>query len=250
MARPRILLVPTVTQVEWTIKPLLEEWAEVASYDAPGVGDEPATEVTQEAVVARGLSEIERRGWEDCVVAGDEAGAAQAIRIAGARPSAIRALVLGHAALSFHRTGERPALNGDVFDALLQVARTDYRSFVRALSQITQNAYDDEMVDRFMERVPRELAVGYYEQMFSAPGGGGLERTLRGLRVPMLFVEHRGCLGWTPESFKDAVAAFPEAATASVEIKPSCAPEFAEILRGFCDGLPAQTETAPAERAG
>ncbi|MGH2982748.1 MAG: hypothetical protein ACRDK5_00605, partial [Solirubrobacterales bacterium] len=84
MARPRILLVPTVTEVEWAIKSLLEEWAEVASFDAPGVGGEPATETTQEAIVARGLAEIEGRGWEDCVIVGDEAGAVQAVRIAGA----------------------------------------------------------------------------------------------------------------------------------------------------------------------
>ena len=41
MAKPsphRVLLVPTVTEVEWKIKPLLEEWADVASFDAPGSG--------------------------------------------------------------------------------------------------------------------------------------------------------------------------------------------------------------------
>ena len=43
MDRPRVLLVPTLTEVEWKIRPLIEEWAEVASFDAPGVGDEPAT---------------------------------------------------------------------------------------------------------------------------------------------------------------------------------------------------------------
>jgi hypothetical protein len=184
------------------------------------------------------------------VVVGDEAGTAQAVRIAGARPAAVSALALGHPALSFERTGSRPALNGDILDALIQVARTHYRSFVRALCQATHGAYDDEMADRYMERVPQELALGYLEKMLTPRDAEQLEPTLRGLRVPMLFVEHRGCIGWTPESFKDAVAAFPDAATASVEIKPSCAPEFAEILRGFCEGLPAQTETAPAERAG
>ena len=249
MERPRILLVPTVTEVEWVIKPLLEEWAEVSSFDAPGVGREPATETTQEAIVARGLSEIERRGWDHCVIVGDEAGAAQAVRIAAARPAVVRALVLGHAALSFERTGPRPALNGDVFDALLQVARTDYRSFVRALSQITQHAYDDEMADRYMERVSQEIALGYIERMLSAQDAEQLEPMLRSLRVPMLFVEHRGCLGWTAESFEDAVAAFPEATTASVEIKPNCSPEFAEILKGFCEGLAEEAEAAGAKRA-
>jgi hypothetical protein len=183
------------------------------------------------------------------VIVGDEAGAVQAVRIAGARPSVVRALALGHPALSFEREGPRPALNGDVFDALMQVARTDYRSFVRALCQLTQHAYDDEMADRYMERVPQEVALGYLGHMLGVMGAQELEPTLRSLRVPMLLVEHRDCIGWTAESFKDAVAAFPEAATASVEIKPSCAPEFAEILKGFCEGLPERAETARAERA-
>jgi hypothetical protein len=38
MRRPRILLVPHFSELDWRIKPLLEEWAQVASFDAPGVG--------------------------------------------------------------------------------------------------------------------------------------------------------------------------------------------------------------------
>ena len=144
--------------------------------------------------------------------------------------------MLGHAALSFERTGERPALNGDVFDALIQLARTDYRSFVRALSQITQHAYDDEMADRYMERVSQEVALRYIEPMLSAQDAEQLEPTLRGLEVPMLFVEHRGCIGWTAESFEDAVAAFPEATTATVKIKPSCAPSSPRSSRDSARG--------------
>jgi hypothetical protein len=41
MPRPRILLVPHFSDLEWRIKPLLEGWAQVASFDAPGVGGEP-----------------------------------------------------------------------------------------------------------------------------------------------------------------------------------------------------------------
>jgi pimeloyl-ACP methyl ester carboxylesterase len=249
MGRPRILLVPTVTEVEWTIKPLLEEWAEVASFDAPGVGGEPATETTREAIVARGLAEIGRRRWDSCVIVGDEAGAVQAVRIAGATPRAVRAIALGHPALSFKRTGARRGLNGEVFDALLQVARTDYRSFVRALCQLTQHAYDDEMADRYMERVPQEVALPYMERMLSEADAEQVEPTLRELQVPMLLVEHRGCIAWTAESFDDAVAAFPEASTASVEIKPSCSPEFAEILKRFCEELPSR-EGIRAKQAG
>ena len=33
MDRPRVLLVPTLTEIEWKIRPLIEEWAE---YDLLG----------------------------------------------------------------------------------------------------------------------------------------------------------------------------------------------------------------------
>jgi hypothetical protein len=34
-------LVPTLSEIEWKIKPLIAGWADVASYDASGVGQEP-----------------------------------------------------------------------------------------------------------------------------------------------------------------------------------------------------------------
>jgi hypothetical protein len=52
-----LLLVPSFTELEWEpIRPQLEEWAEVASFDLPGVGDEPGAErLDREIVVNRGL---------------------------------------------------------------------------------------------------------------------------------------------------------------------------------------------------
>ena len=41
MARPRLFLVCEFTELQWAIKPQLEEWADVVSYDLPGVGTEP-----------------------------------------------------------------------------------------------------------------------------------------------------------------------------------------------------------------
>jgi hypothetical protein len=38
--KPRLLLVPAFTELQWMIKPELEEWADVAAYDPPGVGKE------------------------------------------------------------------------------------------------------------------------------------------------------------------------------------------------------------------
>ena len=75
MERPRLLLVPMLTELEWVIKPQLEEWAEVATYDAPGVGDEPPVEDPgSEATARRGLAEADRRGWDSFVVVADEFG--------------------------------------------------------------------------------------------------------------------------------------------------------------------------------
>jgi pimeloyl-ACP methyl ester carboxylesterase len=244
MSRPRILLVPTLTELEWTIKPLLQEWAEVASFDAPGVGDEPpADDATPGAVINRALAEIERREWDRCVVVGDEFGVPQAVRVAAARPDAVEALALGHATVSFRTEGRRPHLNGDVLEALTRMIQTDFRSYVRALSQVTQHAYDDEFAERYMERVPQEMAVAYEGALLSLEPAEGLEDILHSLDIPMLLVEHKGCLLWQREGFQDVVSAFPGASTASMTLKPSVSPEFAALLREFCASL---AERSPA----
>jgi pimeloyl-ACP methyl ester carboxylesterase len=239
MARPRILLVPTTTEVEWKIRPLLSEWAEVASFDAPGVGEEPMTTPTAEGIVQRGLAELDRLGWDSWVVVGDEIGASQAIRIAAARPEGLMGLALGHPSLSLSQSGTRPPVRSEMVDALVRMAETDFRSYVRALTQLTQQAYDDELADAYMERVDREAVVAYLPEVLGATAEEDLEPLLHSIDAPLLMVEHRGCLLWTPESFEDATAAFPEATTASMDLKPSVNPEFAELLREFCSSLPA-----------
>jgi pimeloyl-ACP methyl ester carboxylesterase len=237
VTRPRLLLMPTVSEVEWRIRPQLEEWAEVASFDAPGIGDEPAADrFGAGAIVERGLAELDARGWDRVVVVGDEIGAAQAIRLAGRRPEAVEAIALGHPALSLRSEGDRSPLNGDVVNALVQLARTDFRSYVRALSQLTQNAYDEELAQLYLDRVDRETVEAYLPAMFGPESEEDLEPVLRSLDVPMLLVEHEGCLMWTRTGYEDATAAFPQARTASMELKPSVNPEFAELLREFCEG--------------
>jgi pimeloyl-ACP methyl ester carboxylesterase len=238
MARPRLLLVPTATEVEWRIKPLLEVWADVASYNAPGVGGEPEPpELGPEVIAARGVEEIEKRGWDRCVVVGDEVGAASAAHVAGQAPERTAGLALGHAALSFARTGPRPPINAQVSEGLAQVARTDYRSFVRALSQATQGAYDEVFVQEYMQRVPQEYSSRWIDDLLLRSESEDLEPILRSLDAPLLLVEHRGCLMWTREGYEDAIAAFPTATTVSMEVKPSVNPEFAELLREFSDPL-------------
>src|SRR4051794_30594531 len=99
--RPRLLLVPQLTELEWLIKPALETWADVATYDAPGVGQEPDAEEFGPGVVAeRGLAELDHRGWDRCVLVLDEFGASAGIRLAAKRPEAVQAVAFGHARLS------------------------------------------------------------------------------------------------------------------------------------------------------
>ena len=93
--RPRILLVPMLTELEWPTKPLIEEWAEVASYDPPGVGAEPRRELSSASIVARGIEEIERLGWDGYFLAGDFWSNAAAVKIAVRRPGVRLALATG-----------------------------------------------------------------------------------------------------------------------------------------------------------
>jgi pimeloyl-ACP methyl ester carboxylesterase len=231
--RPRILLVPTVTELEWRIAPELAGWAEVATYDAPGVGQEPPVEPPEPAAVARrGLAEMERRGWERCIVVGDEVGAYNAMLLASLRPRAVAGIALGHPSLSGRTDGPRGPLNGAVVSALMQVLQVDYRSFARALTQVTREAYDDDTVERYVQRVPQATVAAYFDAML----GRDLDVESLGRELqdkPMLLAEHAECAMWTREGYEDMVAAFPQARTASFEVKPSASPEFAERLRQF-----------------
>jgi hypothetical protein len=220
---PPVLLVPVVTDLEWRIKPQIEEWTEVASYDAPGVGDEPPAEApTRRAIAERGIVEIERRGWERCVVVGDEFGAG---------------LALGHATLSLDTDGPRRPLTAEVLDTFVSMIRTSYRSYARALSQVTQGAYDDDFADRYMERVPQEVMRDYMGAIYGELPGERLEETLTGLDVPLLLAEHRPCLIFTPEGFEDIAARFPGARTCTCVEKPSVSPDFVAALRELCSAV-------------
>jgi pimeloyl-ACP methyl ester carboxylesterase len=245
MARPRLLLVPTITELEWLIRPLLEEWTEVAAYDAPGVGGEPAIDGPLfDGVARRGLEELDRRQWERCVVVADEFGAVSAVRLAQQRPELVLGLALGHACLSFRRGGERPSVNPGVFTAFMQLIRVDYRSFIREDLKIWDPRraghagpdFDlEELADRWIERVPQELAEAIADRLEAELEGlGDFEPALRSLGVPLLFAQHQGCVAFTAEGFEDAVAAFPEASIVRVPTGPNVSPEFAEALRQFC----------------
>jgi len=102
MSRPRLLLIPEFTELTWTIKPQLAEWAEVASYDPPGVGAEPlpkgdVSSLTREVIADRGLAELDRLGWDRCFLLADSWGIPVAVSIAERRPGSILGMALGHA---------------------------------------------------------------------------------------------------------------------------------------------------------
>ena len=250
MDRPRLLLVAQISELEWRIKPQLEEWADVASYDAPGVGDEPrADPMDMAALVARGLAEIDRHGWERCVIAGDEFASGIAIRIAAERPTAVAGLALGHACLTYSEDSGEAPLDAGVMSGFYQLLKTDYRSWVRAYTQVTKGAYDDETMERFLERVPADVARQIGAAVSELRTAKSTEATIAGLGVPLLLAEHRGCLVFRHEGYQAAVAAFPDAHTVSTTEKPNCSPVFADALRDFCEALtPAGTHTRPGGR--
>jgi pimeloyl-ACP methyl ester carboxylesterase len=241
MNRPRLLLVPEFTEVEWAaIRPNLEEWAEVASYDPPGVGDEPEAETfDREAIVQRGLEELDRRGWERCFAASDSWGIASAVQLAVARPDAVDGLALGHAKLSFRREGPGAPLNPGVYAALTELVAKDHEEFLRhGAVQVTGGSIDEEQAERMIKRFPRELMQRGWEMITRDDVSIG--ELLAQLECPLLFAKHEGCLGSTDEGFADAVAAFPRAQTVSVTDAPLTSAVFADALREFCEKTPAE----------
>lgn len=249
MTRPRLLLVPEFTELEWDgIRPRLEEWAEVASYDPPGVGDEPPPEkLERDVIVNRGLEELDRLGWDECFVATDSWGIASAVRLALARPEAILGMALGHTKLSHRREGDRAPVNGPVYEAMTELIRTDHEAFIRhGIAQATGGSIGEDLAERMLERFPDyDLMVASWEMITREDVEIGEQ--LARLDCPLLFAKHVGCLGSTEEGFDDAAAAFPEAKTIAVEDAPVSSEKFADALRQFCEQI-ARDRDLRAER--
>jgi pimeloyl-ACP methyl ester carboxylesterase len=239
MERPRLLLVPQVCTLDWPIASALAEWAEVAAYDAPGVGEEPsAGEIDRAAIARRGLDELDRLGWEHCILVADEFGVPTALRLARMRPEVVAGLALGHACLSHDVEGDRPPVSGAVLGLFVQVAHNDHRTWARHLTQVTQGAYDDDRAERYIERVPPKVAAQLARLL--QQNDPSMRETLEQLAargVPMLFARHDGCLLFTDEGYADAIEAFPAAITVSMSEKPSASPAFAQALHSFCLAL-------------
>jgi hypothetical protein len=236
-ARPRLLLVPLITELEWTIKPQIEEWAEVATFDVPGVGDEPPVEpLDRQAIIERALAELDRLGWDSNVLACVGWALPTGVRVAHARPESVEAMALGHARLVNRIEGERPTVNREVMEAFTQLAESNYKDFIRyGLTQVTHGSIGDELAARMLERVPLDIGRSVWEMNLrdSEP----FEHLIREIDVPLLFGKHEGCIGSTEEGFEDAVAAFPQARVVAVPDAPCVSPEFADALREFCLSL-------------
>jgi hypothetical protein len=238
MDRPRLLLIPEFTELEWeAIRPRLQEWAEVASFDPPGVSDEPPPEkLDREVIVNRGFKELDHLAWNECFLVTDSWGIPSALRVAIARPETIIGMALGHAKLSYRREGERAPVNGPVHDAMMELIRTDHEAFIRhGIAQSTGGSISEDLAQRMIRHVSRDLLMSGWEAITSEDED--IEALLARVDCPLLFAKHVGCLGSTEEGFDDAAAAFPEARTIEVEDAPASSEKFADAIREFCEDV-------------
>jgi hypothetical protein len=240
---------PEFTELEWeVIRPRLDEWAEVASFDPPGVGDEPECEMLdRQALVDRGLEGLDRLGWGECFLVTDSWCIPSAVRVAIARQQTVIGMALGHAKLSYRREGERAPVNGPVYDAMVELIRTDHEAFIRhGITQSTRGSISEDLAQRIIARVSRDLLVSRWEAITGEDEDIGA--LLAQVDCPLLFAKHVGCLGSTEEGFDDAAAAFPDARTVEVEDAPMSSEKFADALREFCEDVLA-TRTQERGRA-
>ncbi len=252
MSRPRLLLIPEFTELTWTIKPQLAEWAEVASYDPPGVGAEPVPEgdvssFTRELIADRGLEELDRLGWDRFFLLADGWAIPVAVAIAERRPGSILGMALGHAVVSIRRHGERPTMSAAVHDALTQLVQRDSEAFLRhGIAQSTAGSVSEDLAERMVERFPKELLTVGWEAVTAEDERFG--NVLRELDLPLLLAKHDGCLMSTDEGFEDARKALPHARAISVPAAPSTSEDFGVAVREFCEEISRRLATGPVER--
>jgi hypothetical protein len=222
---------PQWTDAEWTIRPLLEEWAEVGTCD-PALAAEHGP-VTRRSLVDVGLRRLDELGWRSFFIASDTFGTATAARIARDRRDSVEGIAIGHACPSWDLEGDRAPLRKELWEAMAQLMRQDVDSFIRyGITQLTQGAFDEDVARQMVERVPADNleAVWMLVRDEHEPIGELLAEADR----PLLLAKHEGCLMFTDEGFDDIVAAFPDARTIAAE-RPPCADErFARALREFC----------------
>jgi pimeloyl-ACP methyl ester carboxylesterase len=185
--------------------------------------------------VRRSLQEADRRGWDRFFVVADGWSSATAARVALERRDAVLGIALGHASLSFDAEHDRAPVNREVWAAMGQLLRQDHREFIRhGMVQVTRGSLTDDLARQMMERLPdRRLLELVWDELGTAHEPVG--EMLREIDAPLLFAQHQGCLTFTDEGFEDAVNAFPNARVLRVPQAPATSPEFAQILREFCE---------------
>lgn len=247
----RLLLVPSFTELEWGIRPQLEEWAEVATFDMPGTGEEPLPDglrrddftrgIDHDALMAwrdagavRALAEVERRDWKSFVVVTDSHGAPTAVRVAERSADGVLGLALGHASLSSDTEGDRAPMRGEIWAAFGQLASQGKEEFVRyGLAQMTRGGIAEDLADEMIERFhDMDLVAAMVDALGreSEPIGDHLAA----LDIPLLLAKHEDCLGRTDEGWEDIVAAFPDAQKVVCPETCSSSPSFAAALERFC----------------
>jgi hypothetical protein len=233
VTRPCLLLIPEFTKVQWAIRPELEEWADIASYDPPGVGGEPLDgPLTRKAIADRGLREIESLGWEKFFVVADGWAIAPAVRLAEQVPGRIMGLALGHARLSDRTEGPRAPTSKAVYEGMTELIDKDAIAFVRhGIVQSTRGSVDEDLAKEMVERFPEEVIRAGWRELTRDEEFGD---RLHALGLPMLLGKHQECLMSTEEGFQDAVAAFPDARTVATGGACCVDAAFAEALHSFC----------------
>jgi hypothetical protein len=230
--RARILYVPIFAAFELgQFAELAGSWADVESFDSPGCGsrrDEPPAGV--EGIAAAGAARLDELGWDSCVAVCDSHSQAAGAELA-LRDPRVRGLGVGHAALRYDVDGPEPTLSPGVHSAAGQLLETDYRSFVHAITQMTQGELGEEWTGVFMEEVPEQVA----RQGLAELPGQELLSCLRGEGVELLVARHVGCVLWVPERFDDVVSALPDAMAIDCDAVPLIDPAFHAALRELCE---------------
>lgn len=230
--RPRLLYVPIFAGFEADpLREAMASWGEVESFDGPGAGTRHAEDPGgPESMAAAGAARLDELGWESCVLVSDSHAQAAAIELALRDPRAA-GIAISHASARYGPGGERPALNPAIYSAAAQLLATDYRSFGRALTQLTHGALDDTWVDRFIAEVPQATAEA---RTAALPDGLELATRLRHESIEILLAGHRGCMMWTPEAVEDAAAALPHARLLWFDGVPLGEPGYHEAVRELC----------------
>ena len=230
MSKPRVLFVPIAAAIEVNHIAPSYEWAEFVSFDAPGAGANRALAPRGVAgVVEAAVRQLDELDWTSCCVMAESHGQAAAIELAVSHPDRVAAICLGHAAAHYRVSGDRTAMVPAIHDAAAQLLETDYRSFARAITQMTQGLLDDDYVEAWVEAVPQPVAYDLLSELTRTEPD--LVERLSGSDLPLVLGKHNGCVMWTPESFEEACQAAPRATTVVCDEIPTKDPAFVEAVR-------------------